>query len=197
MLSMTTSDPWHHLCRLENTALLCLFSDGVKCKVFASTPPLEIMITCCNKLQRLWRWKSQMRWFGLINYIDDIPNVHITTCVHKIHTSHNTKIYKNEDSGFIAAHEGTTRIVNAVLNIIYFIHTLIVSHSLTQTELYKSKSHKRKQTKNNSIFYNIVYPWLAELSLYYKFKNIIVDICNYWLIVFSIFLESPTHSNVW
>lgn len=53
MLSMTTSDPWDHLCRFENTALLCLFSDGVKCKVFASTPPPEIMITCCNKLQRL------------------------------------------------------------------------------------------------------------------------------------------------
>lgn len=32
-----TTDPWEHVCRFENTAQLHLLSDGVKCRVFATT----------------------------------------------------------------------------------------------------------------------------------------------------------------
>lgn len=32
-----TTDPWDHVCRFENTAQLHLLSDGVKCRVFATT----------------------------------------------------------------------------------------------------------------------------------------------------------------
>ncbi|KAI3461122.1 hypothetical protein Pfo_017785 [Paulownia fortunei] len=32
-----TTDPWEHLCRFENSALLHRYSDGVKCRVFLTT----------------------------------------------------------------------------------------------------------------------------------------------------------------
>lgn len=32
-----TTDPWEHVCRFENTAQLHLLSNGVKCRVFATT----------------------------------------------------------------------------------------------------------------------------------------------------------------
>lgn len=32
-----TTDPWDHICLFENTILLHHYSDGVKCRVFATT----------------------------------------------------------------------------------------------------------------------------------------------------------------
>lgn len=32
-----TTDPWDHICRFENTSFLHCYSDGVKCRVFATT----------------------------------------------------------------------------------------------------------------------------------------------------------------
>lgn len=32
-----TTDPWEHICRFKNTAMAYHYSDGVKCRVFATT----------------------------------------------------------------------------------------------------------------------------------------------------------------